>query len=264
MIVRDPWRWHWRGSGARPRVLRAFDRSWAPRLRWDRAEVLTARAKIPSRDNALAERRVHPDAVLGSRGGRRALRRLASGQVAGRNGLPDYSERVMGETGGEYRGSRCEPGRRAYDLPTIIRDASVHSGKSRSIGGRYKESRDTNGSRVRPHQQRRPRRLGWPRTPDFQSAGRVFCFGHFPRSCPTNCLRSARAVRPRSPHPLTRSRRSEHRERVVQDQPEVVGRNGTSSMVSRRKAVNEECIDPSAPRRARLGQVTTSAVWNRG
>jgi hypothetical protein len=58
----------------------------------------------------------------------------------------------------------------------------------------YEDSRDTNGSRVRPHQHRRPRRLGWPRTPDFQSAGVAFPFGDFQRSRPTICLRSARAA----------------------------------------------------------------------
>jgi hypothetical protein len=33
--------------------------------------------------------------------------------------LPDYNEQAMEETGEEHRGPWCEPGHRAYDLPTI-------------------------------------------------------------------------------------------------------------------------------------------------
>jgi hypothetical protein len=39
---------------------------------------------------------------------------------AGCLGIPDYNERGMDETGGENGRARCEPGRPAYDFPTIF------------------------------------------------------------------------------------------------------------------------------------------------
>ncbi len=77
----------------------------------------------------------------------------------------------MGETGGEHGVARCEAVGRAYDFPTIFRRIPVNRRG-------YEESRDTNGSRVKSQQHRRPRRLGWPRTPDFQSGTGPVCRSH--------------------------------------------------------------------------------------